>query len=145
MFFLFLVMKSPNWKKITFERILFFSFLPIILIIFIFAILLVLPDHSFHNFHASQKRRRVSSRLDSFFRNMLILITFIILLSFFFKILDITIPNFPLSDLSSNVFSCWWDRCCSSLSYLRVNCLDFSTIVIEFISHRLFNSLYILT
>lgn len=70
---------------------------------------------------------------------------FLIFFSLFLKIFNISIPNIPLSNLSSYILSWRWNRCSTSLFYLRINCLNLSSVVVEFISHWLFNSFYIFT
>lgn len=134
MFLFLFVMESPNRQKITLQRILFLSFFPIVLIFSVFIILLILPDHSLHDLHTSKERRRISSGFNSLFGYIFIL-TFIILFGLFLEILNISIPNFPLSYFSSNILSCGRYCCSSSFSDFRINCLHLSSIVIEFISH----------
>lgn len=151
MLLLFLVVKSPNWKKLTLRSSLLLSFFPIISIIIIFLIFLILSNHSLHNFHTSFKRYRISSTLLFKFLFMMCSIFFFLFMIFFklfllfFEILDVAIPNVPLSDFTSQVI-CYWGACCSSSLFdIWINCLNLSTFIIEFISHCLFNGFNIFT
>ena len=54
-----------------------------------------------------------------------------------FQVFDVAIPDFPLSDLPSDVFVGRWTSGCSLLPDFWVDGLHFSTVVIELVSHRL--------
>ncbi len=143
MFLLFLIAKTPNRKQLSFWWLSLFSFLPIVSIVIILFIFLVLANHSLHDFHTSFEWSRVSAWLRiiwNFFLFFLILffLLFVIFI-FFLEFLNITIPNFPLSYLTSKVISNRRTSCSSSFLNRRVNSLNFSTFVIEFISHCLLN------
>ena len=151
MFLFLFIMQSPNWQQLPFNAFLLFSFFPIIFIISVSTVFFVLPNHSLHNFHASQKRRRISSTFNvRFLHNcctivLMLLFLFLLLFPFLFELFDVTIPNVPLGYFSSDIFGGRRNCCCSSFFDLWINCLHFSSIVVEFISHRLFDSLHILS
>ena len=54
-----------------------------------------------------------------------------------FQVFDVAIPDFPLSDLPSDVFVGRGTSGSSFLSDFWVDGLHFSTVVIELVSHRL--------
>lgn len=118
----------------------FFSLLPIILVIIVFFIFLVLSDHSFHDFHATFKGVRVSA--SSCFFNFLFmrLIWFIIIFAFFLELLDVGIPDSPLSNLSSEIIGDGGASSCSPFFDWRIDSLYFSVFVVEFILHGLLYS-----
>lgn len=110
-----------------------------------------MTNHSFHDFHTSFERNRVSSSLGSllllsfFIMMMLFIFFFLIFFLFPFKFINITVPNFPLGNLSSKIISNWWFCGSSSLFNIWINGLNFSSFVIEFVSHCLFDGFYIFT
>jgi len=129
---------------------LFFTFLPIITIFIVLFVLLVLTNHSFHDFHTSFERNRVSSSLGSllllsFIVVMLLIFFLFILFLFSLELINITVPDFPLGNLSSKIISNWWFCGSSSLFNIWINGLNFSSFVIEFVSHCLFDGFYIFT
>lgn len=122
----------------------FLSFLPIVPIVIIFFVFFVLSNHSFHDLHASFKWSWISSWLRGIYNfSLFFLILFLLLLVIFvlfLKFLNVAIPHFPLSYLSSKVVGNRRTSCSSSFFNRRVNSLNLSTFVIEFISHCLLNS-----
>jgi hypothetical protein len=122
----------------------FLSFLPIVPIVIIFFVFFVLSNHSLHDLHASFKWSWISSWLRGIYNfSLFFLILFLLLLVIFvlfLKFLNIAIPHFPLSYLSSKVVGNRRTSCSSSFFNRRVNSLNLSTFVIEFISHCLLNS-----
>ncbi len=106
MFFLFLIIESPNRKQLTLRSPLFLSFFPIISVVVVFFVLLVLTNHSLHNFHTSFKRNWITTSLLLWLLFMGTIFFFLFVIFFelfflFFKILYVAIPNVPLSDLTS--------------------------------------------
>lgn len=125
---------------------LLFSLLPIVSVVIVLFILLVLPDHSFHDFHASLKRNWVSSTLSflsSFLVVIFIFVVFLTLFLLFFELINVAIPNIPLSYFTSEIICDWWASSSSSLLYVRIYGLNLTTFVVKFVSHCLLNSLYI--
>jgi hypothetical protein len=122
----------------------FLSFLPIVSIVIIFFVFFVLSNHSLHDLHASFKWSWISSWLRGIYNfSLFFLILFLLLLVIFvlfLKFLNVAIPHFPLSYLSSKVVGNRRTSCSSSFFNRRVNSLNLSTFVIEFISHCLLNS-----
>ena len=122
----------------------FLSFLPIVPIVIIFFVFFVLSNHSLHDLHASFKWSWISSWFRGIYNfSLFFLILFLLLLVIFvlfLKFLNIAIPHFPLSYLSSKVVGNRRTSCSSSFFNRRVNSLNLSTFVIEFISHCLLNS-----
>lgn len=123
----------------------FFSLLPIVSIVIILFIFFVLSNHSLHNLHTSFEWCWISARLSRIIWNFFLFFLILFLLLFiifvlFLKLFNIAIPNFPLSYLSSKIVSYRRASCSSSLFNRRVDSLDLSTFVIEFISHCLLNS-----
>lgn len=122
----------------------FLSFLPIVPIVIIFFVFFVLSNHSLHDLHASFKWSWISSWLRGIYNfSLFFLILFLLLLVIFvlfLKFLNVAIPHFPLSYLSSKVVGNRRTSCSSSFFNRRVNSLNLSTFVIEFISHCLLNS-----
>lgn len=143
MLLLLFVMQSPNWQQLPLRSLLLLAFLPIILVIAIFAILLVLSDHPLHDLHAPQKRWRVSARLDWFLRDILlhvfvlILVIGLLIRGLLLELVDVGVPNVPLGDFSSDVLGGRSDCGCASFPDFRIYCLHFSAIVVELIPHRL--------
>lgn len=121
---------------------LFLSFLPIILIFIIFFILLYLFYGSFHYFYTSLEWFRISSLFPTLFLFFLMM-NFFLIFVLFLKLFNIWIPYLPLSNLSSQIINYRRVSCGSSLFYTGICCLNLSTLIIEFISHCLFNSLNI--
>ena len=136
MFLLFFIVHSPNGKQLAFNTFWFFSFFPIVFIIPVFVIFLILSDHSLHDLGASLEGSRIPSWLWTF---LFLISAFILNSSFFFQILNVVIPNIPLSDFTTDVDVCWELSCGSSFFHFWVNCLNFSSVIVELIPHGLFD------
>ena len=122
----------------------FLSFLPIVSIVIIFFVFFVLSNHSLHDLHASFKWSWISSWLRGIYNFslffLILLLLLLVIFVLFLKFLDVAIPHFPLSYLTSKVVGNRRTSCSSSFFNRRVNSLNLSTFVIEFISHCLLNS-----
>lgn len=68
------------------------------------------------------------------------LIWFIIIFAFFLELLDVGIPDSPLSNLSSEIIGDGGTSCCSPFFDWRIDSLYFSVFVVEFILHGLLYS-----
>lgn len=143
MFLLFLIAEPPNGQELTFRSLCFFSFLPIVLIIVVLLILFILSDHPLHNLHASLERGRIPSSLSTLLL-LLLVAALLIIFSLLLELLDIGIPDLPLSDLSSEIVSDRRTSGCSSFFDRWVNGLNLSALIIELIPHSLLDRLYIL-
>ena len=140
MLLLLFVAQPPNWQKLTFNALNFLSFLPVIPVIIVFLVLLILSDHSFHNLHTSLKRSRISSSCFLIFSLLLIFVIFFIIFVLPFELINIGIPNLPLSDLSSKIVYDWRTSCSSFIRNWSVYGLNLSVFVIKFVLHCLFYS-----
>lgn len=145
MFFLFFVAESPNRQQLSLWRLCLFAFLPIVLIIVIFLILFVLSYHPLHDLHASLEWCRIPSSWLVWLLFFLLISTFLVVFVLLFELLDVGVPYLPLSNFSSEVVGNWRASRCSNLLYWRVNGLNLSALIVELVSHCLFNGLNILS
>ena len=74
---------------------------------------------------------------------LLLFLVFVILLVvsvLLLELFDISVPDFPLGDLTSKVVGDGWTGSCSSFLNGSVDSLDLSILVVEFVLHGLFDS-----
>jgi hypothetical protein len=140
MFLFLLITQSPNRKKLSFKTLSLFSFLPIIFVVIVFFVLFILSNHSFHYFHTSLEWSRIPSSSLTMLLLFLFVASFLIIFIFFFKLLDVGIPDLPLSYLSTQIISDGRASGSSSLLNGRTYSLCLSIFIVEFIFHSLFNS-----
>lgn len=145
MFLFLLITESPNREQFTLNTLSLFTFLPVVLIIVVFLVLFVLTNHSLHNLHATLERSWVPSTSISGFLFLLFISSLLFILILSFKFLNISIPNFPLCNLSSQIISNWRTCSCSSFLNVRIYSLNLPVFIIEFVFHRLFNRFNIFT
>ena len=99
-----------------------------------------MTNHSLHHFHTSFEWSRVPSSFNwLFFFLLLMMWSLFFILTLFFKLLDIGVPDFPLSDFTSKIICYWRASCSSSCLNWRIDCLDLSIFIVEFIFHSLLN------
>ena len=74
---------------------------------------------------------------------VVLLILLLIFLLLPLKFFNISVPDLPLSDFTSQIISNWRSGSGSLLFDIRVDSLDLTTFVIELVSHRLLDGLNI--
>ena len=139
MFLFLLVAKSPNRQQFSLDTLSLFTLLPVVFIVIIFTVFLILADHPFHDLHTSFERSRVSSTFLLNFGFTLLLFSIL-----FLHLFNIGIPYIPLCDFSSQILDNWRTGSCTTIFDGRVDCLHFTTAVVELVAHRLLDGLYIL-
>ena len=144
MLLLLFVIESPYREELSLRPSLFFSFFPIVSVIIVLFIFFILSDHSFHYFHASFEGDWIPSTFFDVF--LFFIFTFLLIFLFFlFEAFNITIPNIPLCNLSSQIVSDGRTCGCSLFLDIRINCLNFSAFIIKLIPHGLFYCFHILS
>ena len=139
MFFLFLIVESPNGKKLSFHSFLFFSFFPVVFIVSVLAVFFILPNHPLHYFNTPLEWVRISAWwLRMLFLRLLSLLSFFII-RLFLEVFNIGIPDVPLSNLSPNVFIVRRNCSSTALPNIGIHSLHLTPVVVEFVSHWLFN------
>ena len=136
--FLF-VAEPPDGQQLSLDALGLFTFLPVVLVVVILAVLFILADHPLHDLHTSFERSRVSSTFLLHFG-----FSFFIFRVLFLHLFDIGIPDIPLRDFSSQILDNRRTGGCTSVFDGGVDCLHLSTPVVELVAHGLLYRLNVL-
>ena len=68
---------------------------------------------------------------------LLVLVVFLVIFVIILELLDVAIPDIPLSDFASQIVSDRWTSGCPSFLDRSVDCLDLPVLVVKFIFHGL--------